>query len=75
LSPEKCPEKFDGKFRQKCLQLRRDLRPHVYLHLNSDLCLYPNNKLFAELNREKSEKLFPKLFRKSFASLFGKSFD
>jgi len=46
----------------------------VYLHLNRDLCLDLSNKLFAGLNREKSEKLFHKKFQKLFASLFGKLF-
>ena len=45
LCPAKYPEKFDGKYRQMCLQpcarLRRDvctdLNPELYLDLNSHL--------------------------------------
>jgi hypothetical protein len=54
----KCTEKFAGKCRQRCLQLYARLRPRVYLHLYLQPHLYLNPELFAELNREKFEKLF-----------------
>jgi hypothetical protein len=75
MDSEKYAEKFAGKYRQRCLQLRRDLHEHVYLYLNGDLYLDLSSMLYAELNREKFEKSFLKKLQKLFAMLFGKLFD
>jgi len=47
----------------------------VYRRLNSELYLDLNNKLFAELHRDKFEKSFQQLFLKLFASFFGSLFE
>jgi hypothetical protein len=75
MSVEKYPEKFAGKYLQKCPQSCARLRGYMYLYLNSDLYLNQSNKLFAELYREKFEKSLRRLFRKSFALSFGKLFN
>ena len=68
---EKYPEKFAGKYRQRYPELCAQLRRHVYLQLNSGLCLDLSSKLYMELNRVKFEKSFPKKYQKPFAMLFG----
>jgi len=70
LCTEKYPEKFAGKYRQRCLQMRRDLHEHVYLHLNSDLYLDLSLDLDHNLNLDLSLNLNLCLFLKSFAVLF-----
>jgi hypothetical protein len=78
LCTEKYPEKFAGKYRQRCLQMRRDLHEHVFLHLISDLYLdlsldLDHNlslDLDHNLNLDLSLNLNLCLFLKSFALMF-----
>jgi hypothetical protein len=68
---KKYPEKFAGKYRQKCPESCTRLRRHVCLHLNSDLCLNLNLAFNLNLNLLLFLNSFQQLFQKSFALLFG----
>ena len=59
MSVEKYPEKFAGKYLQKCPQSCARLRGYMYLHLNSDLYLNLNLDLSLNLNLF----LYPKSFQ------------
>ena len=72
---EKYPEKFAGKYLEKCPQPYVCLRRHACLHSNNDLYLDLNLDLNLNLNLFLFLNSLQQLFPKSFASSFGLLFD